>query len=514
MTGARPVRPFPEYLAWLADNRATGMVEHGRPGRRRIVMLADGEIRAARSELPDERLGAWLVARGLLAPEERDEALAGPDGEGAPPIGHILVRKGLVSEPELERELHLLAITIIQRAAADPHAPFAFREGENDGLPDTLLGVTTRQLLLAAARSFGDLQAMRRAIGPFDQVAWPLSDLESVSMELELTPAEAFVLSRLEGSPRLADLESVCPLPRDEFVRGVYALKVVNLLATGEPPAERPLPMPSLEARRAATPPSLTVDEGALSEAEREERHAILRAAQAVTRLDHYEALGIRPDASLDEIRRAWRRAQERYSPERATQPHLADLRRELLTVLERAEEAYLVLSDPVSRDRYDRVREAVRRGRSALESEDDDRRREDAAKVRAEIVRANLEAAEAAQRTGEIFLAVQLLEQVCQFEPTAERLWRLARLLLRNPLWAKRCLEALRKAIELDPDFADAWVDLAEFWRRRGNAERQRKALERALAAQPDHDRATRMYQQLRGRKELERLLRRVRQR
>ena len=70
-----------------------------------------------------------------------------------------------------------------------------------------------------------------------------------------------------------------------------------------------------------------------------------------------------------------------------------------------------------------------------------------------------------------------------------------------------------MRRAIEVDPEYVDAWLELALFWRRRRNAERERKALEKALAAAPDHPRAKQMYKELVGKRELERLLRRAQQ-
>jgi Tfp pilus assembly protein PilF len=70
-----------------------------------------------------------------------------------------------------------------------------------------------------------------------------------------------------------------------------------------------------------------------------------------------------------------------------------------------------------------------------------------------------------------------------------------------------------MRRAIHIDPQCVEAWLELAEFWHRRKNPERERKALEKALAASPDDSRASKMYRDLMGKRELERLLRRVRQ-
>jgi Tfp pilus assembly protein PilF len=79
--------------------------------------------------------------------------------------------------------------------------------------------------------------------------------------------------------------------------------------------------------------------------------------------------------------------------------------------------------------------------------------------------------------------------------------------------LWANRALACLRRAIEADPKHVDSWLELADFWRRRNHVERQRKSLERALAVDPDNDSANRLYKELAGSRELQRLLRRARQ-
>ena len=89
--------------------------------------------------------------------------------------------------------------------------------------------------------------------------------------------------------------------------------------------------------------------------------------------------------------------------------------------------------------------------------------------------------------REGEFYLAIQLLEHACKLDPRPRELVKLSQLLLRNPLWTNRALGCMRRAIEIDPDFIDAWLELALFWRRRRNSERERKALEKALGADPE---------------------------
>lgn len=63
---------------------------------------------------------------------------------------------------------------------------------------------------------------------------------------------------------------------------------------------------------------------------------------------DHYEVLGVSPDASTEGIREAYRRLAFRYHPDRNQLRGDADER------MARINEAYTILSDPLRRKAYD----------------------------------------------------------------------------------------------------------------------------------------------------------------
>jgi hypothetical protein len=127
-------------------------------------------------------------------------------------------------------------------------------------------------------------------------------------------------------------------------------------------------------------------------------------------------------------------------------------------------------------------------------------------------MVSANVRRADQLIASGETYLAIQLLEQACALDPQPEELLKLAKLQMKNPLWIGRALDRLRIAVEVDPTFVAGWLEIANFWKQRGHTERQRKALERAVGADPWNETAAEMYKKLVGGRELERLLRRVR--
>ena len=74
------------------------------------------------------------------------------------------------------------------------------------------------------------------------------------------------------------------------------------------------------------------------------------------TERDYYEVLGIGPDASVEEIRRAYYRLAFQYHPDRHQANEAAHRK------MEEINEAYAALSDPVKRREYDLPRGYGRR--------------------------------------------------------------------------------------------------------------------------------------------------------
>lgn len=65
---------------------------------------------------------------------------------------------------------------------------------------------------------------------------------------------------------------------------------------------------------------------------------------------DHYEALGLQPDATPEEIKKAFKALALQYHPDQHPTPIAA-------AIFRRLNEAYKVLSDPEARKRYDELR-------------------------------------------------------------------------------------------------------------------------------------------------------------
>jgi curved DNA-binding protein CbpA len=480
----------------------------------REILLTRGEVRAARSHLEDEKLGKWLVSQGRIREDDRALILLAQGGGQSPPLGHILVTRGYLTAETLEEELEALALVIIERAAGAAHATSQFVEGRGEGQLDTLPNVVTSQIVFLAARACQDLEGIKAMIGDFDRSITVPKDLNLILEDVALTPTEGFLLSRLDAASTVGRLLKISSLPENETLTTLYTLMVAGTVTIGNgegPPADE-FPSPALE----PTPEPIAVEEPAIegnqvvfSDRQIEERRHIRQLSEDITRVDHYRALGVKPDAKPNEIKDAWDNIRTRFVTDNCG-PHLRDMTPHLERILERGRAAYEVLSAHSDRKRYDEILAQIHDDRRPLEGTG---KRDVDPQARRELVEANLKRADELIGQGELYLAIQLLEQACAIEPRPEQLLKLARLLQRNPLWVVRSLACMRRAIETNPRYVEAWLELAEFWRRRNHSERQRKSLERALAIEPDNERATQMYKDLAGNRELQRLLRRARQ-
>jgi len=512
-------QPLPSMMADLERRRATGSLVVTSDGAVREILFTNGEIRAARSQLEQEKLGMWLVSRGKISEDDRALILLAQGGGGSPPLGHILVTKEFISQENLERELEELALTIVRRAAASVRPSCEFVDGGGEGQLDTLPNVDTPQIILLAAREFSDVDSIRLAIGSLDQSVRLSGTFKDLLDEIELTPTEGFLVSRLEGSPDLASLIRLSSLPEDQTYSTLYALVMSGTVVLGDGKG-RTEDVPETTSPLDDTPPVILdepsptagrdVEEQAeFSERQLEERRYIRKLSEAVTRVDHYRALGLRTDANPNEIKEAWKNIRERYDPEKRL-PHLSDMAAHMERIVERGRAAYEVLSAYSARERYDAILDGMEQARAKVETRS---RGEMQADARKELVEANFKRANELIKEDELYLAIQLLERACALDPRPDELIKLSRLLQRNPLWVNRALGCMRRAIEADPRHVPSWLELADFWRRRNHSERQRKSLERVLSIDPDNEQANRMYKELVGSRELQRLLRRARQ-
>ncbi len=499
--------PFTEHLASVVRTDASGTLVTTCDGVERTFIFENGKLNAVRSSEESEKIGSWLVSRGVISDGHRALALLSQSGSGSTKIGELLVGKNRIDEETLRDEIRKLWLAIAHRAAEGQNTKCQFNEEDFEDHTNPLTSLTPTKLLLVASRAYDNPEEKLLALGSLDQSVWPAASITTLLAEINLTPTEGFLLSRLTSTETIKNMVRISSLPENTVINALYTLQMIGAINTGP----TPLPVPSKKkpssiSTRKITSKKPTVDESSLTEAQLAERISIKEAAEEVNRLDHYSALGITNSATHEEIEQALKAQIRRFSAARQREAHLADLKDQFKAIIDRSREAHELLSHPKSRRRYDRVVASVEEDEKHMDGQTVKKDTDPGA--RKAIVEANFTRARELAAEGEIHLAIKLLDHACKLEPRPSELVNLARLLVRNPQWANRAVDHLQRATEIDPFYVDAWIELAEHWRRRSHGGRQRLALERALRSDPENERAQSMYRFLCGKKELQRFL------
>lgn len=192
---------LPQVLREMAARLGSGRIKVAQQAVTRYLWLADGTVRAITSSLEQEKLGGWLVARGLLDPDVVHDALIRHTGSER--FGRVLVARGLIDDRSLREELESRTITIAARMLRE--------EGELEGEPgiiaepdSTVVDLGPVPLFVAAARRVPD-------IGQFHTLAreerWAATLAGRAGTGgVDLLPIESFVLSQLTAPVTVDEL--------------------------------------------------------------------------------------------------------------------------------------------------------------------------------------------------------------------------------------------------------------------------------------------------------------------
>jgi curved DNA-binding protein CbpA len=374
-------------------------------------------------------------------------------------------------------------------------------------------------MILEAVRSVEDPDVVRYALGDIDRILGLSSDPLLRFQKVTLSPADGYVLSRVDGTLSAREIIQMNAMPAEETMKSLYGLLCTGILEYLPLPSKkpikaetrkappRPVPAPANETAKAvpeagppppAAPPAVTatpVTEPASAAAGDPRRQEILDAYEGLKTRNHFEVLGI-PKASTEaQVKEAYFRLAKRFHPDAHHDPALADLADKLEAVFIRLGRAYEVLRNPRSRSSYeaDLAARAPRAPAPGVPTTPE----------APPPVDPELEArqAEEAYRRAERHFdkeqywdAIQLLEpalSAAQGKHKHKVRVLLAKAYLKNPKWVKRAEEQLQTVVKEDAANVEAHFLLGTIYKAGGLKSRALHAFQRVLELKPDHEKA-----------------------
>jgi curved DNA-binding protein CbpA len=167
---------------------------------------------------------------------------------------------------------------------------------------------------------------------------------------LELSPAEGFLLSRIDGHTPQALLREVGGLPPDDVDRCIerwVEAGLVVFVGSGPPAGSGEADVGFAEVSASPAPTTLAIDPGL--EISAEAQQAVL-AMHAGLERPYHEILGVEPDADVRTIKRAYFGLSKEFHPDRYFRRQIGPYADVVERVFRRIVEAYELLSDPATR--------------------------------------------------------------------------------------------------------------------------------------------------------------------
>jgi curved DNA-binding protein CbpA len=177
------------------------------------------------------------------------------------------------------------------------------------------------------------------------------------TVDLRLTPAEGFLLSRIDGATPWAVLRQIGGLPPEEAERCLRRWLAAGILVLDGPGPPQPPAAPAPEPAAPAAGPEeaelrALVDASLALEPEQQLR--ILRFEASLDR-PYHEVLGVARDADVRVIKRAYFRLSREFHPDRYYRRQIGHFRKRLERIFEKLVEACELLSDPAARAEVER---------------------------------------------------------------------------------------------------------------------------------------------------------------
>lgn len=483
LRGLLAVGVLPEILRRILLDRRSGILHLAYGVERSDVEFSGGYLTSAETTIPGAHLGDLLVQVGFLTSRDRDACLE-IAALSRQRLGETLLRHGLLDADHLAQGLALQLREVMAKTLTWQGGVYTFTEHEVKKVapldPSAAPRLDPREVLLDATWSLVSDPGIDGLLGDQARKVRKASDERLLYLDFRLAPADAFLLSRVDGALTGDQLLELSPLPRDEAKASLAGLLSVGAVEyVGAPAAS-----------------TMTTEVA---------RFEVARLAARITSSDPFEVLGVAPGVAPNELRSTYLRLLRSCDPATTTDPelkpilqHMSGKLAEAFKEAERRSEIprpkvlerpavppapSLARSSPARR-KTGPLKAGVRTPVSAsppLEPAPASHPKIDPSQA--------AEAASQAFDAGRLHEALAILhEAIPHLEGRGRRAARVgkARILLAAENGAKLAEEELKSAIAEDPGNADAHLALGGIYHQRGSQALAMMEYRKALELQP----------------------------
>jgi tetratricopeptide (TPR) repeat protein len=511
--------PLAELICEITNAQLSGVLRISTARAKGLVYFDNGLVVNALTNILAYRLVEMLQRSGSVAAEKLADMQKRDLSDDA--VSAELLTAGLLNATELKRIRERLATEVLRQLLKWTSGEWSFdgraRLPEQQHVP-----VDAATLLIESARLLAHDFSAKRFLDPAEMFI-RATETEALNA-VPLLPAEAFVLSRIDGPLTLGELNAVSGLPEDHTRDAIYVLVLLGHVQRGRP--LRALPAEVIAQAQAAnrtmrSPVESTksvgyqsILDGALAalgsappEPEVDPREELAELFALNELGTHYEVLGLVRAAKPEQIKRAYYGLARRFHPDRFRRVASESELQRVEHCFARIAQAYEVLKDPANRAVYDHKISVMKSqsgaggGAASSAAGSSSQARSAGADVRRRAEE-TFQQGLAALKQKDFARASQRLHEAVLLAPSQPRYRAYYGQMLAREKSSQRQAEAeLQTAVQLDTQNVTYRVMLAELYRDVGFLRRAESELEHALLIDREHEAAKRLLDEIRRR-------------
>lgn len=201
--GSLETMPLSNILQWLADSKKTGTLVITIRDEEKRIILKDGIIVSASSNLEKERFGIIIIKKGYVTQEQVDQLLEEGRQTGKL-LGKLCVEKGVIPEEDVKNILLEQSVAIVESLLHREEGQFVFLDETMDALDQIPLSIAMQELFFGSAGKRKEWQRIYDLLGSLESIP-KVTTMQPESVGA-LTEFQQNLISRCDGKKRILDL--------------------------------------------------------------------------------------------------------------------------------------------------------------------------------------------------------------------------------------------------------------------------------------------------------------------
>ncbi len=501
--------PFPEVLHSLYIRKQTGVLRLENDRVNKEIFFREGYPVFVRSNILNETLGRLLLKQGKISQEVYEKSLkimaAGQQKQGA-----ILLEMGYLTPQELYDAIQFQVKYRIFDCFGWAQGKYHFSARDDFFEEITIYEFNPAWIIYQGIQQkFSQKRLQEIMKGYLDQYLVKNTEPPYRLQDMGIGPVELQLISLVNGSRTLRDVIATSKMGLPRTIQLLYSLLSAQMITsrsqaeTVKEAEKHPVPMqekkvPKQEEKAPKQEKKAPKQE--LSAEKKKLRDSLVKRYLELKESNYFEILGVKQDASKDEIKKVYFKLAKQYHPDKYFVDEEDENKKTTGEIFRMISRAYNVLIHDDERKKYENF---LRTGKSD----------EEASREVSNIVNAEIQF-----QKGEVFLkkrnyssALEAFNQAIEMNPKEGEYyvylgWTMFKKFHPGQkLGMKEAEEQIRKGISINPRIHDAYLFLGNIFKLDGREAEAEKQFQKTLEYNPDCTEALREIRLINMRREKE---------